>query len=64
MRTLRPIDRFQILTTIAYVLLGAVILLRAAAAQAWFGCVFGAVMLAFGVYRAQAIVRARREIGR
>ncbi len=64
MRTLRPIDRFQVATTAAYVLLGAVIVFRAAAVQVWFGCVFGAVMLAFGVYRAQAIVRARRRIER
>jgi len=53
--------RFQIVTSAAFAVLGAIILARAAAEGVWFGCIYGAVMLAFGLYRSRAIVRALRE---
>jgi lipopolysaccharide export LptBFGC system permease protein LptF len=63
-RRLRAIDCFQIATTVLFVALGATIIVRSARAGVWMGCVVGAVMFAFGVYRWSAIVRALREVRR
>lgn len=56
---LRFLDRFQIVTTFLFILLGGLILIRAAlrAAPA-FSFVIGAVFLAYGVYRARFVLRA------
>ncbi|MFB3880716.1 MAG: hypothetical protein ACE149_05605 [Armatimonadota bacterium] len=64
MRRLRAIDFFQIATTALFVLLGATIAVRSAQAGVWMGCVVGAVMLSFGIYRWSAIARALREAKR
>lgn len=64
MRRLRAIDCFQITTTVLFVALGATIIVRSARAGVWMGCVVGAVMFAFGIYRWSAIVRALREVRR
>ena len=64
MRRLRAIDFFQMATTALFVVLGATIVVRSATAGVWMGCVVGAVMFAFGIYRWTAIVRALREARR
>ncbi len=64
MRRLRAIDFFQMATTALFVVLGATIIVRSVGVGVWMGCVVGAVMLAFGIYRWAAIVRALREVRR
>ncbi len=59
MKSLRPIDRFQIVVTVLVLVLGVVILVRAAMRHApadSYG--IGGVFLVFGAYRARFIVRA------
>jgi hypothetical protein len=61
MRSLSAIDRFQIFTTILLVVLGTLIIVRASILSApWGSYVIGAVFLAYGLYRAQFIMRALR----
>lgn len=64
MRALRPLDYFQTATTLVFILLGAVVLVRACSAGAWPACLFGAVMFAYGIYRARAIARFLHQGGK
>jgi len=62
MRRLRPVDRFQIVTTALILVLGALILLRSAERHApvdSYG--LGAVFLLYGLYRLRFIARALRR---
>lgn len=64
MTHLRPIDYFQIVTTMLFIALGTVAAVRSALAGVWMGCAVGAVMFAYGVWRTKAIMRALREVRR
>ena len=62
MRALRPVDRFQIVVTVLVLVLGVLILVRAAMRHApadSYG--IGGVFLAYGAYRARFILRALRR---
>ena len=61
MRSLRPIDWFQTCTTGLLILLGVLILVRAATRGAPLGSyAIGLAFLAYGLYRARFIVLALR----
>jgi len=56
---LRLLDRFQIVTTFLFILLGGLILVRAALTAApAFSFVIGLAFLAYGAYRARFVLRA------
>jgi hypothetical protein len=59
MTRLRPLDCFQIITTVLFLVLGAAILMRAAALQitSVLAYVVGAGFAALGLYRAHSILR-------
>lgn len=62
MRSLRPMDRFQIVTTGLFITLGLVILVRAGLCHARIDTYgLGAAFVAYGLYRARFIVRALRR---
>ncbi|UCC68145.1 MAG: hypothetical protein JSV79_13730 [Armatimonadota bacterium] len=59
---LRPIAKFQVLTTALFLVLGATILVRSALRGApWGSYLVGALFAAYGVYRAAFILRWMRE---
>ena len=59
MRPLTPVDRLQIATTVLFVVLGLLILVRAGIRHAPLGSyVVGAAFLAYGLYRARFVARA------
>ena len=64
MSWLRPIDIFQIVTTMLLLALGAVAAVHALMHRAWLAFLVGAVMTAYGIYRWSAIRRAFREARR
>ena len=65
MTRLRPLDCFQIITTVLFLALGAAILVRAAALQitSVLAYVVGAGFATLGLYRAHFILRVLRGKG-
>jgi hypothetical protein len=65
MTRLRPLDCFQIITTVLFLALGATILVRAALLRvpAVLAYVVGMVFVGLGIYRARFILRALRGRG-
>ena len=62
MSRLRPIDRFQVATTGLFIMLGAVILVRAGFRGApWGSYGVGAMFIAYGCYRIGFIMRSLRD---
>ncbi len=64
MPALRTRDRFHIVTSVVYTALGVTIVVRALLVGVWQGLIFGAAMLALGLYRGYFICRAWREVRR
>jgi hypothetical protein len=61
MSSLRPIDRFQIVTTGLFIALGVVIVVRAGIRAApWSSYLVGSLFVAYGLYRIRLI---RRSLG-
>jgi len=64
MSRLRPIDRFQVVTTALFIGLGIAIVVRAALLRApVLAYVIGGAFAAYGLYRARFIVRALQGRG-
>jgi len=62
MSKLRPIDRFQIAATVAFIVLGGITLVRAVLVRApVLAYIVGAAFVALGGYRAGFILRALRR---
>jgi len=57
-------ERFQVITSGAFVVLGLAVLVRGMLAGVWPAVVFGAALLALGILRVRLIVQALREARR